>query len=126
MEVKEAAEKINQQKIRDESEVRSRGEIRYKTKTKCVEMIINDENYKQKPDDFLRKHTSMIHAKAYMMGKYGMLDCANNFANMYGGKQCRRCGVTDDESHRINQCEKYGNINRRACAEKLNFENTLR
>ena len=31
-------------------------------------------------------------------------------------------GVTDDEAHRINQCEKYRHFNRRTCADKLNYE----
>ena len=48
--------------------------------------------------------------------------CANNYANKYGGKICRECDTVDDESHRINHCEKYVNINRRANTEKINFD----
>ena len=121
-EVKNAAETVNRQKIRDECEVRSRGEVKQKTKTKCIDAIINDDHYKRKPDEFLVGHTPLIHAKAYIMGKYGMLDCANNYANMHGGKQCRQCEAIDNESHRINDCKRYENINRRTSAEKINFD----
>ena len=45
------------------------------------------------------------------MGRYGMLQCAANFSNGYGGKNCKRCQVIDDEQHRINHCPEWKNIN---------------
>ena len=110
-EVRNAAETMNRQKLREECEARNRGEKRQKTKTKCIEAVINDEQYKRGPDDFIKKHHELIHARAYLMGKYGMLECANNYANKHGGKTCRECGATDDESHRINHCKRFENIN---------------
>ena len=56
------------------------------------------------------------------MGQFGMLDCANNFANKYGGKQCRQCGTIDDESHRINNCPVYASINLHNNDTKVNFD----
>ena len=52
-----------------------------------------------------------IIARAYIMGKYGMLQCAANYSNGYGSKDCRKCLVVDDESHRINHCKEWSNIN---------------
>ena len=121
-EVKDAAEKMNRKKLRDECEARNRGETKQKTKTRCIETVINDENYKRGPDDFLKQHHSLILAKAYIMGKYGMLECANNYANKYGGKLCRECDAIDDESHRINHCRKYENVNKSTDLEKINFD----
>ena len=56
------------------------------------------------------------------MGKYGMLDCANNYASKHGGKTCRECDAIDDESHRINHCKRYENINWRSNTEKIRYE----
>ena len=48
-----------------------------------------------------------------MMGHYGMLQCAANFSDGYGGKLCDKCGFNDDENHRINICPKWHNVNQR-------------
>ena len=40
-----------------------------------------------------------------------MLQCAANFSNGYGGKNCRRCNVLDDETHRMNNCPEWSDIN---------------
>ena len=52
-----------------------------------------------------------LNARAYIMGRYGMLQCAANFSNGYGGKNCKRCLVIDDEQHRINDCAEWKDIN---------------
>ena len=56
------------------------------------------------------------------MGKFGMLQCAANFERSYGGKNCKVCGTVDDESHRINDCKIWENINLYHKDEILNFE----
>ena len=45
------------------------------------------------------------------MGRYGMLQCAANFSDGYGGKDCRKCWVEDNEQHRMNQCPEWRDIN---------------
>ena len=40
-----------------------------------------------------------------------MLDCRANFSKGYGGKMCAECKVLDDESHRVNDCVLYANVN---------------
>ena len=112
---------MNKEKIRDECGAKIRGEMKEKTKTRKIESIISDPNYKRKPDEFLMKHQNIAYARAYIMGRFGMLDCASNFAKKYGGKDCRRCGVKDDENHRINECTAYQLINRRNCDTKVDF-----
>ena len=102
--------------------MRNRGEKKQKTKTRCIEKVINNEQYKRGPDSFLTAHHSLIYAKAYIMGKYGMLECANNYANKHGGKLCREFDVIDDESHEINDCKLNENINRRSNTEKIIFD----
>ena len=50
-----------------------------------------------------------------------MLSCGNNFKNMYGTKDCELCGEVDDESHRINVCKKWENVNWLGSEEKFDF-----
>ena len=45
------------------------------------------------------------------MGRFGMLQCAANFSNGHGSKNCSTCGVVDDEQHRINDCPVWSTIN---------------
>ena len=51
-----------------------------------------------------------------------MLQCAANFSNGYGGKNCRKCGVVDNEAHRINDCPEWGEINLVNSDEKVDFD----
>ena len=51
-----------------------------------------------------------------------MLQCANNFSTKYKTKMCNDCGVTDDESHRINDCVKWEGINLKGAGYRINFD----
>ena len=93
-----------------------------KTKTKHAENLVKQAQYQRKPDELLSKNQSLPFARALIMGRYGMLDCANNYSMKYGGKNCRNCGVLDDETHRINHCKLYENINRFNSSEKVIFD----
>ena len=44
------------------------------------------------------------------------------FSKGYGTKNCDICGVVDDESHRINWCQKWGDVNRYHNDEKVAFD----
>ena len=55
------------------------------------------------------------------MGRYGMLDCSKNYKTKYKDGKCKTCGVVDDESHRINECVTYKNVNYHGKPEKINF-----
>ena len=56
------------------------------------------------------------------MGRYGMLQCAVNFSCGYGSKMCKKCNVEDNESHRMNSCTEWGDINLLNCSEKIDFD----
>ena len=56
------------------------------------------------------------------MGRYGMLDCKSNFSMGYGGKKCIECDIVDDETHRMNDCPKYRDVNLYEQSEKIDFE----
>ena len=121
-EVIAAAERINLKKLEEHCEVKKRGETKQKTKTRFINNIIKDPSYERKPDKFILEHQSIVHARALIMGRYGMLQCGNNFANNYGGKICRDCSVTDDEQHRINNCLKWEGINLRGTIHRVAYD----
>ena len=121
-EVMMAAEKQNKQKLIDECETKSRGETKQKTKTKFVASMLDKTEFCRKTDAFIDKHPSILFTRALIMGRYGMLACANNFSNGYGTKNCNTCNVLDNESHRINDCKRWERLNRYNCEEKIAFE----
>ena len=91
-----------------------------KTKTKKLLPLLEAESYKRQPmTEITGKRRRM--AKALTMGLCGMLDCANNYAHKYGTKMCNLCNQVDDESHRINYCEKWRNTNLCGSPLKINF-----
>ena len=120
-EVTDAAEKKNREQLLEECYNRSRTENKAKTKTKNLIPLLEDENYCRNPQPFMNRNNKLI-ARAYLMGRYGMLQCAANFSMGYGGKNCRQCGVIDDEQHRINNCEVWKDVNLFTSNEKINFK----
>ena len=120
-EVALAAEKRNIVKLREECETLCRGEAKKKKKTRFVLENLDLPDYKRKPDSFIMHHNYILHSRALIMGRYGMLKCASNFRNGFGTDKCDKCNVVDDESHRINHCKKWQNINRFEDSEKIIF-----
>ena len=120
-EVYDAAENINLEKLKKDCVKKSRGENIVKTKTKTIIPHLEQAGYTRKPNSFMIDNNKLI-ARAYIMGRYGMLQCAANFSAGYGGKLCINCGVIDDENHRINNCERWKEINLFDCVEKVNYD----
>ena len=118
--VYDAAERINKQKILSECYKKERGNSIIKTKTKRLIPILENDNYSREPQHFMNKNKLV--ARAYIMGRYGMLQCAANFSNGYGGKNCATCNVIDDESHRMNHCPKWGSINLADLDEYIDYD----
>ena len=119
--VNAAAEKINVSKLKEECETKNRTETKTKTKVAHLKERLNSPDYVRTLDPFIVQNQLMIHARAFIMGRYGMLQCAKNFATQHGTKQCKDCGVLDDENHRINLCIKYRSVNYCDKAEKIEF-----
>ena len=108
--VYETAEKINKEKILEECHKKERGEHHIKTKTKSLIPLLENEEYVRRPQSFMAKNNKLI-ARAYTMGRFGMLQCAANFSTGYGSKMCTKCNVVDDEAHRMNHCPVWAEIN---------------
>ena len=111
---------MNRKKLRDDLFTKSRGEDKQKSKTRTILDHIDNPSFSRKPMEFLNH--SVLVGRAIIMGRYGMLECAANFENKYGGKQCRTCNVIDNESHRINSCKVYESINLCNSSESVDFE----
>ena len=122
MEVNAAAENRNIGRLREECESTSRGETRSKTKTKYVLKTLDSSTYQRKPDSFITRYQFILYTRTLVMGRFGMLKCASNFSVGYGTKTCDICGVLDDESHRINDCTKWRDINMHTSGQKINYD----
>ena len=117
IEVKKAIEKANQKRLL--SQCFKDRDIQ-KTKTKYLVSRLQSDQYQRgtiKPSMNLTR----LESKAIIMARSGMLDCATNYKNKYGVTTCKQCTRTDDENHRINECEKYSSINNYAISEKFDF-----
>ena len=120
-EVEEAAEKANRERLKQELHTKERGVSKLKTKTQTILQTINDPDYQRKPLEIMN-YGSVVITRAVIMGRYGMLSCNANFSCGNGNKICPECSVIDDESHRINYCVKYKEINLYEVDEKIDFE----
>ena len=114
---------MNVKKLREECETKSRGETKEKTKTKFVLDKLGDDAYHRQPDSFILTNHSIEYTRALIMGRYGMLKCANNFSNGHGTKKCDVCNVIDNEDHRINDCSKWESINLVNSTSRICFDN---
>ena len=121
-EVGRAAEKMNIERLKEECETKNRRDTKQKTKTKFVVTKLSNSEYVRKPDDFISRNHSILHTRALIMGRYGMLKCANNFSYGHGTKDCNSCKVIDDETHRINNCKIWDKINLYNKTEKISFD----
>ena len=66
-----------------------------KTKTERLIQILESEEYQRKPQPFMKKDKLTV--RAYILGQYGMLQCAANFSTGYGSKNCKTCNVIDND-----------------------------
>ena len=109
-EVKTACEKRNIELLKHECQSVRSGSVKDKTKTKSILINLNDENYTRSSESNILK-MSKLKARAIIMTRYGMLDCAKNFEGRYGKKECNVCSVIDDENHRVNDCVRWKSVN---------------
>ena len=116
----EAAEKKNKEKLLEECYKKERGTTVEKSKTRTLIPILENAQYKRQPHSFI-VNNGKLKARAFIMGRYGMLQCAANFSNGYGGKSCKRCKVEDNEQHRMNECPEWRGINRQNQNEPMDY-----
>ena len=115
-----AAERINKERLISDCIDRRRDGEKWKTKTKTIIQILENSEYERKPHSVLMENDKLI-ARDYIMGRFGMLQCAANFSCGNGGKNCKTCNVPDDEGHRINVCPVWKDFNLYNSQVKIDF-----
>ena len=112
---------MNIKKLKEECQAKKRGVSIEKTKTKSIITEIENPDYQRRPLRVMNKG-SVIVTRVVLMGRYGMLKCRANFSSSFSSKNCPKCDVVDDESHRINYCSVFRSINLCDSTEKINFD----
>ena len=119
--VKNAVEMRHRKRLLDNCFAVRSGSSRGKSKTKCLIPCLEDDTYDRKKTSAVL-NLNKLRARAIIMARFGMLDCASNFENKYGGKECPKCKVLDDVNHRLNFCETWKKINFHQSDIKVNFQ----
>ena len=96
------------------------GEEVRKTKTTHIVDQIKDTNYKRAPAKELM-NCNKKETKTILISRYGMLECGKNFKGTKS-LECNECSAVDDESHRLNSCIKYSDINFCNTDSKVDFK----
>ena len=120
VEVTNAAERTNIERLKNDCYIKERGDCRPKTKTKTILKYLDDPDYKRKPLEVMNYGPVLV-TRAVIMGCYGMLNCKANFSGGSGNKNCTTCCVLDDENHRINHCIRYKEVNLYEQRDKIDF-----
>ena len=126
-----AIEKSNKERLLQDLHKTESGIKRRKTKTAFVVDCIENSDYKREPLTEIMMCTKQV-TKVILTSRFGMLECGRNFK---GSQQeiCKDCRIVDDESHRLNHCTVFRDMNKCDCDTKIDFQlifssdiNTLR
>ena len=118
--VKNAIEKSNKERLLGDLHKTESGTKRRKTKTAFIVDCIEKSDYQRKPLSEIMI-CSKQETKIILTSRFGMLECGNNFKGSHHDI-CRECKIVDNESHRLNYCTKYRNINQCDCDVKIDFQ----
>ena len=95
----------NTQRLRDDCYKITDGVRAPKTKTSHIIEKIESPTYQRKPLEELRGR-SKHETKTIIIARFGMLECGSNYKGSMN-TFCKKCKVTDDENHRLNECPVY-------------------
>ena len=117
--VTERIETRNRIRLYNECHKKENGVDVPKTKTKHIIDHLTSSTYQREPLDILLQCTKQ-ETKAILIARFGMLECGKNFKGTLK-EMCTKCNTLDDESHRLNFCEKLKDINLCNSEQKANF-----
>ena len=120
--VKSAIEKKNKIRLLEDCHKEVDGQKTRKTKTSFIVDHIENQDYQRTPLNEILQSTK-TETKTLLTARFGMLECGRNFKGTKD-KQCVKCGVLDDETHRLNHCTLYEQINFCSSVEKVDFRDT--
>ena len=106
---RQAVEKMNLERLKQECHKTVNGIHTEKTKTKSIIAQLNDPNYKREPRPEITNATKQ-ETKTITTTRYGMLECGKNYRGSLK-ELCNECNIYDDENHRLNHCSKWKDTN---------------
>ncbi len=117
--VKTQIEKENLRKLKEDLHKTENGTQRPKKKTESIVQLIQIPHYQRKPRKEILE-LSRHETKTLIIARYGMLECGKNYKGT-NAENCNQCNVYDDENHRLNNCQKYREINFYETDTKVDF-----
>lgn len=117
--VNTAIETKHLERLNSECYKTTNGVMIVKTKTSSILTEITKSDYKRQPHYSILR-TSKQEARNIIFARYGLLECGRNFKGTHS-EICSLCKCIDDESHRLNECKKYKEINLYDVPEKVDF-----
>ena len=112
---------MNKKRLLDDCYRTEGGKQIEKTKTKHIIEIIQNDTYERTPQHEILQCTKQ-ETKTLIIARFGMLECGANFKGTLR-EFCDTCKQTDDESHRLNYCPKFKELNRYDSTDKVDFAN---
>ena len=109
----------NTQRLINDCYKTSNGTLVPKTKTAHILDAIESPTYTRKTQNELLSCTKH-ETKSIIIARFGMLECGSNFKGTMN-IVCRTCNVTDNESHRLNECPTYKTTDSPALPTSINF-----
>ena len=117
--VKAKVEIKNKLRLLNDCYKKEGGEQKPKTKTKHLIELINCDTYSRMTQTELLYCTRQ-ETKTIIISRFGMLECGRNFKGTLSDV-CKTCKVLDDESHRMNHCASFKDINLHLNDIKVDF-----
>ena len=113
-----AIERASKERLLQECHKSQDGTLIPKTKTASIK--VKNPAYKREPETEILQMTKQ-ETRTLMIARYGMLECGKNFGGTIGGI-CPVCNTHDDESHRLNHCKKWKEINFLDASNVVDFD----
>ena len=117
---RQAIEKTNLERLKQECHKTVDGVQTEKTKTKSILPLLNDPNYRREPRPEITNATKH-ETKTITTTRYRMLECGKNFKGSLK-ELCNQCNDTDDENHRLNHCIKWRGTNLYNECDKIDID----
>ena len=113
-------EKDNIERLKNECYKVEKGNKIEKTKTKSIIKHITKQEYTRGPPQELQ-YCNKHETKTIIIARYRMLECGSNFKGTIR-EICDTCQLVDDETHRLNYCKAFKDVNFYESDIKIDFD----
>ena len=119
-EVKKAVNEINKSKLIESCTSKTPTDTTIKSKTKYIHERLVSTQYIRQPLEELTKRNKQ-QTKTIILSRNRMLVCGKNFKGTMS-EICHECNTIDNESHRLNECTLWNEINFKESEIKPKFD----